>query len=626
MTHADRFRAVLLALVVITLVGFALRLFHLNSVSIRGDEVFTIRYWMRQPLAVTLANNATADPQPPLAFALYRVWALLLGDDAKVARFLPALLNTLGIPAIYALVRRLAGWRAGLLAALLWALHPFQVWHAQDARAYAVWSSFSLLALWLSLRAVEKRRWLDWVLYIVVAVAAAYVYYLELFVLAALNLYVFMVYWRQWSLLRRWVLSQLAVAVLLAPWFLQDRLLRGSGYGGTTGGVQVEQLWSRFLTVLNFGTTLPENVVAWLWSALLLVLGWCVVVLWQWRWRAALFALLLGIVPLMLLALVSTRLNVFTPRYVLGAAPAYVLAVASAVGVLCQRNKLVCGAKWLLVLGWLAVSVYSLKNYYFQLDYAKSPDWPSLVSYIEREAAPDDIIVQAAADEALNFYYEEFGLNIDRKQLPANPQQSTDEITLLLTNDMQTHRSIWRVGQTFPDWPSAGVVETWLNDNMQQVRSTSVSGIRTQQYMRWEVSESEIEGASIVSFGGIAELSGWQVIEPQNRSDHVTVWLYWRPLLQSETPLKVFVQLVGALNPADGSPLWSQDDHFPQDGRISTASWTPETLYRDIYTVSLDNVPAGNYTLIAGLYDPETGVRVPVGDKDYIELESLHLF
>src|SRR5687768_708259 len=116
MTHADRFRAVLLALVLIILLGFALRLFHLNSMSIRGDEVFTIRYWMRQPLAVTLANNATADPQPPLAFALYRLWALLLGDDAKVARFLPALLNTLGIPALYVLARRLAGWRTGLLA------------------------------------------------------------------------------------------------------------------------------------------------------------------------------------------------------------------------------------------------------------------------------------------------------------------------------------------------------------------------------------------------------------------------------------------------------------------------------------------------------------------------------
>jgi hypothetical protein len=623
MTHADRFRAVLLALVLIILLGFALRLFHLNSVSIRGDEVFTIRYWMRQPLAVTLANNATADPQPPLAFALYRVWALLVGDDSEVARFLPALLNTLGIPAIYVLARRLAGWRTGLLAALLWALHPFQIWHAQDARNYAIWSVFSLLGLWLALRAVEKRLLLDWTLYVAAAVAAAYVYYLELFVLAAFNLYVVVVFWKQRKLLAQWILSQVVIVALLAIWFFQDRLLRGSGYGGTTGGVQVEQLWTRFVPVLNFGTTLSDSVVLWLWPVLLIVFGLCIVVLWRFR-RLVLFALVLGIIPLMLLALVSTRLNVFTPRYVLGAAPAYVLVVAAAVIAVRHSNSLMRGVRWLLMLGWLGVSVCSLKTYYFVPDYAKSPDWPSLVLYLEREAVPDDIIVQAAADEALNFYYEEFGLNVDRKQLPANPQQSTGEITSLLSRDMQSHRSIWRVGQTFPDWPSAGVVETWLNDHMQQVRTTSINGINAQQYMAWDVSETEVEGVNPIAFEGIVELSGWRVIQPENSADPVTVWLYWRPLSQTETPLKVFVQLIGAPNPVDGSPLWSQDDHFPQNGRISTDSWTPGMLYRDIYTVSLDNIPAGDYTLIAGLYNPETGARMPTGNKDYVELESLH--
>ncbi len=38
-------------------------------------------------------------------------------------------------------------------------------------------------------------------------------------------------------------------------------------------------------------------------------------------------------------------------------------------------------------------------------------------------------------------------------------------------------------------------------------------------------------------------------------------------------PLKVFAHLEGTVNPRPGSPLWTQDDHFPQDGRVSTTNW-----------------------------------------------------
>jgi hypothetical protein len=353
---------------------------------------------------------------------------------------------------------------------------------------------------------------------------------------------------------------------------------------------------------------------------LVVVFVLCGAALWWSPRRAVWFGLLVGVIPLLLLAVVSARLNVFTPRYVLGAAPAYVLVVAGVVGRV-RRGKAVQWGQALLAVGWFGVLLYSLNNYFGVPDYAKSPDWPSLVAYLEREAAPDDIIVQAAADEALNFYYEEYGLNIDRKQLPANPQQSATEITFLLTQDMETHRSIWRVGQTFPDWPSADIVESWLGENMQQVRSTAVSGIRTEQYMPWEVSESEVAGSQAITYDNAAELSTWHIIDAQNRADHITVWLYWRALVQTETPLKVFVQLVRE----DSFSVVSQNDHFPQEGRISTSTWMPNTLYRDVYTLALDDVPAGNYTLITGLYNPETGERMRVGSEDYVALKSVRV-
>ncbi len=107
------------------------------------------------------------------------------------------------------------------------------------------------------------------------AALAAYVYYLELFVVVALNLYVLVTRWRDRRLLLRWFGAQIALGLILAPWYLQPRLLFGSGYGGTTGNFDplavVHALPARALT---FGDTetLPPAFVAWLAPLLVIAL------------------------------------------------------------------------------------------------------------------------------------------------------------------------------------------------------------------------------------------------------------------------------------------------------------------------------------------------------------------
>src|SRR5687767_14437640 len=102
-------RSTLALVVALTLAGFALRLYQINDDAIRGDEVFTILHWMREPFGQAVEKLATVVPQPPLAVGIYRAWALLVGPQDSTARFLPALLNLLGIPAIFALGKRLGG-------------------------------------------------------------------------------------------------------------------------------------------------------------------------------------------------------------------------------------------------------------------------------------------------------------------------------------------------------------------------------------------------------------------------------------------------------------------------------------------------------------------------------------
>jgi hypothetical protein len=601
--------SVFLLVTVLTIAGFALRLHNLGQASFRGDEAFTIINWVRPPLLQTLASDIpTKDPQPLLAYALFHTWGRAFGDGEFTMRLLPTLASTLGIPVLYALGRRIGGQRMGLLAALLWAVHPLQIWHAQDARNYAVWATLSALALWLALRALEKQRRVDWVLYATAATAAAYTYYLELFTLFVLNLFVVIDLLvvqrpRAWRVFRSWVVAQIMIGLLLAPWFLQPRLLVGSGYGGTRGGdVDPIQLVTRFLPTLNFGTSIPSETI---WPILVIILAGGLWVLR--RHRYGLLLGLLGTIPLILLAIISLRLDVFVPRYVLAAAPAYILIFVGLL-TLIQNPILRRILPVILLGGWLYIDVQSLMS----IDYTNA-NWRDLAIYLREHVQANDHVIQAAADEAMTFYYAD----VDR--LPANPTQNANEIISTLENRRDTHRSLWLVGRTFPDWPSKDVVPAWFTEHMQLVRETTAGNLPVWQYMPWEVKAGEIEDQPQAAFGEIAELIGVTIQQPDPDGD-LTVWAYWRATGQSEQPLKVFVHLVGDVNPSTGTPLWAQDDQLPQDGRISTTNWVTGEIYRDIYT--LDVGIAGEYTLLVGLYDPQNGDRVRVSGSGSDSFEA----
>jgi 4-amino-4-deoxy-L-arabinose transferase-like glycosyltransferase len=611
--------------------GFALRLYRINVVPLRGDEAFTVLNWMRQPLAETLEYVATRDPQPPLAYATYRLYALLVGDGEYQVRFLPALLNVVGISALYALGRRLGGRRLGLLAALLWAINPYQIWHAQDARNYAIWAALSPLALWLALRALERQQLVDWVLYVVFACVTLYFYYLELFIVFALNLYVFLTYWRNRPLLLRWFVSQVGIALVLVPWYLQERLLLGSGYGGTATGFDPLRLVTYFVPSLLFGEGFAYRLLTsdalLFWGVLVLLVNLLVfgiVFLWREDRRKGMLLGLVGTVPLMLLGLVSLKLNVFTPRYVLAVSPVYVLSVGFVLLRLwiVRRRSLVHGGVFFFVsFVVLSLNASSLFAYYLHRDYAKARDWRSLASYFAVWTHSDDLILNTSADEAFTFYHSEYAVPAEQIRLPASGEQSVEEIESILDDSQNQYESIWLAAQTPSDWRTAGIVEAWLAAHMQPVRLTSIDGLRAQQFMRWEV--EPIEQTPLATFGQIAELVNAQVFLPPEPTEELTIWLYWRPLGTSPTPLKVFVHLLGEINPATGTPLWAQDDQYPQNGRISTTDWESSMLYRDVFMLPVQSIPSGEYMLTVGLYDPVTNERLTVGEGDNFFLQSV---
>lgn len=131
-------------------------------------------------LADTLHSLATEDTQhPPLYYTLAHFWSRWMGSSIASSRLLPALLGLLGFPAMYWLAQELFV-RTGAFATAfpvwlsvgLFAISPFQVAYAQEARQYSLWTTLTLLSTAALLRAMRRATPWSWLLYALTVAAS----------------------------------------------------------------------------------------------------------------------------------------------------------------------------------------------------------------------------------------------------------------------------------------------------------------------------------------------------------------------------------------------------------------------------------------------------------------------
>ncbi|MBI3957654.1 MAG: glycosyltransferase family 39 protein, partial [Chloroflexi bacterium] len=134
-------RATLLLLI---LAAFTWRLAGLIQQSLWRDEVDVI--WLAiRPLRETVSMFISPAQNGPLYFLLMRPWVALAGASEYALRYTSALFSLLAIGLIWQVARRLLPGsgrlilaNTPLLAALLLALNPYQLWYSQEGKMYAL--------------------------------------------------------------------------------------------------------------------------------------------------------------------------------------------------------------------------------------------------------------------------------------------------------------------------------------------------------------------------------------------------------------------------------------------------------------------------------------------------------
>ena len=165
----------------IVVAAAVLRFATLDGQSYWFDEATTV-HLLRLDFGGMLAAIPDSESTPPLYYVVAWLWAKLFGVGEVGLRSLSALAGTATIPLVYAIARRAAGTRAGLIAAALTAANPLLVWYSQEARAYALLVLLAAVTLVLLPAALERPAPRGLVVWAVAAALAVATHYFAAFI------------------------------------------------------------------------------------------------------------------------------------------------------------------------------------------------------------------------------------------------------------------------------------------------------------------------------------------------------------------------------------------------------------------------------------------------------------
>ncbi|MGE5602601.1 MAG: glycosyltransferase family 39 protein [Nitrososphaerales archaeon] len=139
----------ILLLLLVLGIAAALRFYQIDSQSLWADEGNSAALAARSLAAIT--HDAANDIHPPLYYWLLHLWTRAFGYTEAALRSLSAVLGVLLVLAIAELGRRIHHSVIGLLAGLIAAVAPFQVYYSQEARMYillALEATVAMLLFW----------------------------------------------------------------------------------------------------------------------------------------------------------------------------------------------------------------------------------------------------------------------------------------------------------------------------------------------------------------------------------------------------------------------------------------------------------------------------------------------
>lgn len=620
-------------LLVAIVVAFALRAYRLDAQSLWNDEGTSVAL---APLSLqAIASAALQDIHPPLYYFLLHFWTPLAGQTEFAVRFLSVIAGLLVMAVTYRIARRLFDTRTAILATILSAFSPFQVYYSQETRMYIWVTLFAAVSVYAMLRVLSigdgasreretgSPMYLPfWLLYAAATVAMLYTQYVGAFVLLAENL-IFLIWLAlEWQASGRhlgsdigrvfgfWVGAQVLVGIAFGPWYL----LAGNqlaSWPSISEPFDLPTLLWRLLNVFSVGITWETA-----WAAVVaLAFGILVLVsFWSLRDRRLRFDLFVPaawlLVPIGVMYIVSLARPAYNPKFLLLASPPFFILAARGVEQLTIHGRGRPLAFAIVGLVLAGSSVPSLVNYYFESRYARD-DYRAILRYIDANAREGDgILIDAPGQVQVVRYYArgEQPLFLLPRMRPPDPAATRADVDAMLGKVKRLYAIYWATAQSDPQ----NVIESRLAEKAFKAQDEWHGDVRLAVYGVAPTSPGALKQVNLKvgnDLGLIAFRLDQQVV---HAGDIVTLMLSWRAVQAPSARYKVFVHLLDAAD-----QVVAQRDGEPFGDLRMTTTWRAGETLLDQYGILIEpDTPPGEYRLEIGMYRADNGARLLLASQD----------
>jgi uncharacterized membrane protein len=457
------------ALAGIFVLAFALRLFHITGNGLWLDEGYSV--WLASKDAPDIVATAVSSEDEPLYYLVLHYWMRLVGRSELALRLLSAVCGVLTVGAAYGLGRVLAGPRVGLLAALLQAISPLDVWYAQEVGRFALGGLLSLTSSACLAAGLLRHRLGYWLGYVAASLAALYTLYVALGLVLLQGMTVLVVWLYSHPRPRldgRWLPALGLIGLGFWPWLPAFRTQMSH-----VGGVSLFYAASRLLRGLGIElrvTVLPVEalvVPALVFIVLGLLLGSPIVRLAGYLSRRRRGGLLAAVAAGYLAMLIVAGLRpISSVRLGLVFVPYLLLALA----VLLVEAR---PARWLLP-GLMALTALTLAVNTF---INRKEDWRGVAAILNAQAQPGEAIVLSPSWVVypLGYYYA------GRPPMIGVGVQGSNNTKLIET--VGQHPRLWLATGLYyvRDVAPGDTVSAWLNQRCRPMQRFDLSHVRLER-------------------------------------------------------------------------------------------------------------------------------------------------
>ena len=650
-SRSNHWMPVALGLTLCVLLAFALRVYNLGTQSLWTDEGYSI-HLASQPLSAILTDIVS--DHSPLYYVVLHFWMPAAGQSEFAVRFVSVCGGLLVVALTYTVGRRIMGRPVALLAAFLMAIAPLHVYYAQEARTHILVTALGLASIYFMIRLLDlpvgpsshRHRFAHlpiclFIAYALVTAAGLWAFYYFALLILAQNVWVTCYVLRAayhrhrtGSLVRRWIVAQLAVALLFAPWALYaaPRVLESFRLRAPAFGFASLDLFAALrlcLETFGVGPTMDPNLALAL-SLPLAILAVIGLLAPRTRHRVLLICWL-G-VPVLAAWLVNLRFPPFLPRYLLLATPAYYLLAASGLAVLLpqrmhhpssvirqasnvrrQMSRLTfdvlrftfCAILLLITL----IAGFSLNNNYHRAAFARD-DYRGVAAAIRRHSAADEtLVLNAWWQDSMFDYYDpgplaQYGVP-EKGQLPAKTRTEA-----AIAAVAERHPAIWLClyGSTAGD--PDNVVEKWLNHHCTRVWSGWFGQVRLLRYLTPGPPNATPAHPAGSRHEGLV-LLGLDAPTTVEAGANIPIDLYWQAQGRIRADYSAALRLVDAQG-----RVWSWQDGAPLAGFYPTSTWPKGEQVRDRRLLPVPwGTPPGEYAVAWQVYalgQPPAEASAPV--------------